>query len=281
MKAQPELEASAGGLQTVAPGVRRLTAPNPGPMTKDGTNTYLVGDERVVVIDPGPDDEGHVRRIVAAVAGGSVATILLTHRHRDHAGAAPRLTAATGAPVLAAEAALLSPADTVLADGDEIVLGDIALETVATPGHAADHLSFAAPAVGLLFTGDHVMGWSTSAVLPPDGRMADYRSSLEKVAARSERLYLPGHGPPIQDGPAAVRALMRHRAMRESAILGAVRSGAEDVPAIVASVYGEVPAGVGRAARLTVLAHLIELVERGSLASDDQADGMEGRYRPV
>ncbi|HEX3350539.1 MAG TPA: MBL fold metallo-hydrolase [Acetobacteraceae bacterium] len=231
----------------VADGVHRLVADNPGPMTYRGTNTYLVEtrDGRVV-IDPGPDDAAHV---AAIIAHGPIARILLTHGHRDHIGALPALQAATGARVGA------------LPDG---------FTAIPTPGHAADHVVFAR-ADGVVFSGDHVMSWSTSVVSPPDGDMTDYFASLHRLLARAaDRLYLPGHGPPLHEPQAFVRGLLEHRAARENAVLAALGNGAATPAELVPPVYGDIAAPLRPMAERSLLAHLEKLVRESRVRRDGE-----------
>lgn len=276
-----------GEAVTVAPGVRRITAANPGPFTFHGTNTYLVGEGELAVIDPGPDDERHRAAVLAAIGTAAVRAILVTHTHRDHSPGAAGLAAATGATMLGAgphrparpprpgEEALLDAAgdatfqpDRVLTDG-ALVEGDgFVLEAVATPGHCANHLAFALLGSGLLFSGDHVMAWSTTIVAPPDGAMADYMASLMRVAARPETTYLPGHGGPVADAPAYVAALAAHRRRREAAIVARLAGGDATIPAIVAAVYRDVDPALHPAAALSVLAHVEDLAARGLVVSE-------------
>ncbi len=243
----------------VAPGVRRLVAPNPGPMTHHGTNTWLVDNaDGMTVIDPGPDDAAHLGAIAAA---GPVRRILLTHTHPDHlAGAAP-LRAATGAPVAAWAApwARGFTPDVPLADGDEVA----GLRVLHTPGHASDHVCFAQDGTGVLFSGDHVMSWSTSIVSPPDGDMAAYMASLRLLLARDDVLYLCGHGPPLPQPAALVRGMLSHRAGREAAVLAALRRGPSTPDALVAAMYAGLDPRLAGAARRNVLAHLIKLAGEG------------------
>jgi len=286
-----------GEAVAVAPGVRRITARNPGLFTFTGTNSYVVGNGRVAVIDPGPDDAAHVAALLAATAGETVTHILVTHTHRDHSGAAPALKAATGA--LTAGGGPHRPArprrdgviggldaaadtgfvpDLVLADGAAIAGDDWRLVAVATPGHTANHLAFALAGSDLLFSGDHVMAWSTTVVAPPDGSMADYMGSLDRLLARPERRYLPGHGGPVADAPAYVAALKRHRLAREAAILVRLAAGDTTIPDMVAAIYSDTDPRLHGAAGLSVLAHLEDLVERGRVIHEGEP-GLGGRYR--
>jgi glyoxylase-like metal-dependent hydrolase (beta-lactamase superfamily II) len=283
----------------VAPGVRRITAPNPSPTTFRGTNSYIVGRGNVAIIDPGPDDASHVAALLSAVAGEAVSHIVLTHTHRDHTGALAALSQATGAATVsggphrparqprAGEGARLDAAgdasfhpDITLADGGTIAGETWRLEAVATPGHTANHLAFALDDGGTLFSGDHVMGWSTTIVAPPDGAMRDYMASLDKLAARAEPRYLPGHGGPIEDAHAHVRALKRHRQMREAAIFARLRAGDRTIPDIVAVIYRDTDPRLHRAAGLSVLAHLEVLVAVGKVTSDGPPV-VEGRFAPA
>jgi glyoxylase-like metal-dependent hydrolase (beta-lactamase superfamily II) len=271
----------------VAPGVRAVAADNPGPFTFKGTVSYIVGRGQVAIVDPGPDDDAHVAALLDAVRGETVTHIFVTHTHRDHSPAVPKVKAATGAKVYAegphrasrplhigdtrrldASADMDFRPDVMLPDG-AVVTGDgWTMEAVTTPGHTANHMAFALKESNLLFAGDHVMGWSTTIVAPPDGAMSDYMASLHKLARRSEPLYLPGHGNPVRDAPRYVQFLIRHRQGREASILHRLAKGEADVATIVKAVYIGLDPRLTAAAGLSTLAHLEELVARGAVATD-------------
>jgi len=268
--------------EEVAPGVRRILAGNPSPFTFEGTETYLVGTAEIAVIDPGPDDPRHVDAILSAVGGGRVSAILCTHTHRDHSPASRALAEATGAPIIGcaplaisddgprAEAAFdfdYAP-DRVLKDGDTLEGEGWRLAAVATPGHTSNHLCFAFG--DILFTGDHVMGWSTTVIAPPDGDMADYMASLDRLLARDDRLYFPAHGPAVEKPRAHVRALITHRRMREKQILERLGQGIGRIPAMVETMYRAVDPRLHPAAGRSVLAHLIDLERRGLVSREGE-----------
>jgi len=250
-----ELEPPRGPALPVAPGISRIVAPNPGPMTYWGTNTYLIEEPGGhLVLDPGPDDAGHLAAILAA---GPVTRIALTHTHPDHLDGLPALRAATGAPVFGWHAPETPVAlDGVLRDGERV--GD--WQAVHTPGHAPDHLCFAGPD-GMLFSADTVMGWSTSTVAP--GGMADYFASLRRLLARDDRVLLPGHGPPILEPRAFTQALLDHRLQREAAILAALGPQPRTSRAVTADLYADVDPRLLRAAERNVIAHLDKLRGEG------------------
>lgn len=261
-----------GELMPELPGIARIVAGNPGPMTYHGTNTWLIeGADGLTVLDPGPDEAAHVAAILRA-AQGRIARILLSHTHRDHVGAVPALRAATGAPV----AAFRHPAiedfhpDIALADGDAIA-GFTALHT---PGHASDHLCFharAADGTEVLFSADHVMSWSSSVVSPPGGDMAAYFASLRLLLDRTEEFYLPGHGPKLPDPRALVRGLLTHRTMRENAIASALaETGPAGTFALMDRLYSQVDPMLRRAAERNVLAHLLKLEGEGRVLRDGE-----------
>ena len=263
-----------GRVDEVRPGVRRLTAPNPGPMTGPGTNCYLVGTGDVVVVDPGPDDEGHVEGLVAA-GGGRIRWIALTHTHVDHWPAAPTLAARTGAEVVAFDSRDGLDVDRALADGDVVGEGDAALVAVHTPGHASNHLCFWHEGQRLLFTGDHVMSGSTVVIAPPDGDMAAYLASLERVRALGADALAPAHGPLLDDPHAYVSHYIDHRRTREASVVEALAGfGPEgaDTEAIVAVVYVDVHPLLHPVARFSVWAHLRKLAEEGRATAADVDD---------
>lgn len=271
----------------LSPLVRRVVASNPGPFTFHGTNTFLVGTTELAVIDPGPDDPLHVAAILAAAGGTPITAILATHTHRDHSPAAEALKAATGAPVYgegphrpARELALgeVNPLDAsgdhdfhpdrVLGDGDLVSGRGWTLEAIATPGHTVNHLCFALHEEGAIFTGDHVMGWSTSIVAPPDGLMRDYMASLDRLEARTEVLYHPAHGASITDGRRFVAGLKRHRQARAAAALAALAKGPATIPEMVGTIYADTDPRLHGAAALSLFAQVEDLVARGAVACD-------------
>ena len=286
-----------GRVEPVAPGVRRILAPNPGPFTFTGTCSYVIGKGQVAILDPGPDDPAHLSALLEAVRGETVAHILVTHTHRDHSTAAAAVRNKTGGKVLAEgphrAARPLHRGETNpvevgadrdfkpdhrLHDGDAVEGPGYVLEAVATPGHTANHLAFALRGTNCLFSGDHVMAWSTSVVAPPDGAMGDYVASLEKLRARPETIYLPGHGPPVRDAPSFVDRFIAHRNAREAAILRRLERGEADIASLVQAIYIGLDPRLQRAAALTTLAHLEDLVERGRVATEG-APVLTGRYR--
>jgi glyoxylase-like metal-dependent hydrolase (beta-lactamase superfamily II) len=257
-----EAQPPRGAATPAAPGIRRIVADNPGPMTYHGTNTYLIeGPDGTIVLDPGPLDAAHTKAVLAAA--GRVTAIWVTHTHTDHVGGLPALREATGAPVFAFSAAV-SP-DHVLAEG-AVLSGWTALHT---PGHAPDHLCFARQD-GTLFSGDHVMGWSSTVVSPPEGSMSAYFTSLRRLLARSDSLYLPGHGPAIAAPRAYGIFLLAHRQGREDAILAALARQPQDTGTLVANLYANIAPHLHAAAERNVLAHLEKLAEEGRAVRTDQ-----------
>jgi glyoxylase-like metal-dependent hydrolase (beta-lactamase superfamily II) len=268
-------------LDELEPGVARVLAHNPSAFTYYGTQTYVVGDDEVAVIDPGPDDPGHLDALVDSVGGRRLAAILCTHTHRDHSPGARPLSERTGAPVIGCAPLALeavgpradasfdgdySP-DRVLEDGESIEVDGRSLTAVATPGHTSNHLCFAWG--DALFTGDHVMGWSTTVVVPPDGDMADYMASLDKLRKRGDRIYFPAHGPPVTNPAQYVRHLVGHRLQREAQILRLVTERRRDIPDIVANAYPGLDPRLTTAAGGSVYAHLLDLERRGAVVQDE------------
>ncbi|MDQ8757727.1 MBL fold metallo-hydrolase [Sphingosinicella sp. LHD-64] len=273
-----------GKVEDVHPKVRRLLAGNPSPFTYTGTQTYLVGHGEVAVIDPGPDLAAHVATILAATGGERIVAILCTHTHHDHSPASRALTKATGAPIIGC-APLAIPddgpradaafdfdyrPDRALADGEQVSGGDWTLTAVATPGHTSNHLCFALEGEGVLFTGDHVMGWSTTVIAPPDGDMTAYFASLDTLLKRDDRVYFPAHGPAVEKPRAHVRALVTHRRMREKQILARLGEGEDRIPAMVATMYRDVDPRLHGAAGRSVLAHLLDLERRGLVKAEGE-----------
>jgi len=280
-------------LTRVSPMVRRVVAPNASPFTFNGTCTYIVGEANVAIVDPGPDDDSHLSALLAAVDGERVETILISHTHRDHSVGANKLRAATGARVIGAApftprsdgSAGLDSAhdrdyspDAILADSERWQGAGYTIEAVATPGHCSNHLCFALLEEGALFSGDHVMAWSTSVIAPPDGSMGAYMDSLDKLRGRAERIYWPGHGGPVVEPQRYLRALIHHRRQRAASILNALGEGPRTIPALVAKIYVGLNPALTRAAGLSTLAHLEDLSERGMVDSE-QPPGGEQRFR--
>jgi glyoxylase-like metal-dependent hydrolase (beta-lactamase superfamily II) len=285
-----------GRVDQVAPMLRRIVAANPSKFTYRGTGTYIVGSGQVAVVDPGPDIGTHREALHAALDGDTVTAILVTHCHADHSPLAAWLRAETGAPAFAfgphpppdpadeeefgeeiAEGVKIEESidiafepDVRVADGEIAASGPgWTISGVHTPGHTSNHMCWSFAEEGVLFPGDHVMGWSTTVVSPPDGDMTAYIDSLRKVAGRADRTYWPTHGPAISDPQRYVEALVAHRVERESQVLEAVRGGLGEVPAIVAVLYADVAEQLHKPAGRSVLAHLVKLVDEGSVVVTD------------
>ena len=259
------------------PAVRRILCGNAGPLTFRGTNTWLIGRGEVTLLDPGPEDAVHRAAILRATRGERIARILVSHTHLDPSEGAPALAAATGAPVLAFGAHPTPPEaggmgadhgfrpDALLAEGDAVEGEGWRLRALHTPGHCANHLCFVTEGPGLLFSADLAMSWSTSVVSPPDGDMADYMRSLARIAARDDRLMLPGHGPVLPQPRPFLAALIRHREAREAKVLAALRAaGTASAEDLVPPVYGpSLDPRLVRGAARSLLAHLLKLVAEG------------------
>ncbi len=268
-----------GDLQSLTPWLRRMTAPNPGPFTFQGTGTYVVGKGRVAVIDPGPLIDSHIEALHASLAGEVVTHILVTHRHMDHSPACERFKQLTGAPSVGYKSSpealtRMSSADgydknftpdITVADGDWIEGSDWRIECLHTPGHTSDHLCFAMPDQSALFCGDQVMGWSTSIVSPPDGNMGDYMRSLQRLLLRDEQTFWPTHGGPVADPKSLVRGLVAHRKVREQQILNSVAAGLTSIDSMIGHIYSDIDPSLYPAAARSLMAALDFLVEEGKL----------------
>ena len=293
-----DFDVPPGRVDRVASSVRRILAPNPGPFTFTGTCTYIVGEGEVAILDPGPDDRAHIDAVLGAVKGEKVAHVFVTHTHRDHSPASAAIVAKTGAKVFAegphraarpmqldeksrldASADLDFMPDVRLKDREIVEGKGYALEAVTTPGHTMNHLAFALLGTDILFSGDHVMAWSTSIVAPPDGAMGDYMASLHKLEKRPETLYFSGHGPPVRNAHAFVGRYIAHRNARESAILRSLERGEADIPGLVRAIYIGLDPRLTGAAGLMTLAQLEDLVERGIVATDNGAPSLASRFR--
>jgi glyoxylase-like metal-dependent hydrolase (beta-lactamase superfamily II) len=282
------------------PGVRLILAPNPSPMTHWGTNTYLVGNADLIVIDPGPDDPAHLAAILAASQGARVAAVLVTHPHGDHSPLAARLARRTGAPVMgfgppdagrsAVMAALAAEGeigggegvdvafqpDTVIGESAVVAAGDARIEVIHTPGHFSGHLSFVLG--DAVFTGDHVMGWASTLVSPPDGDVASFMATTSRLRERCDRVFYPGHGAPVEDPGARLDWLLGHRKAREAAILDALRSDFRSVADITALAYPDVDPALHPAAERNVLAHLIDLSGKQLVVAEPRLSA-DARFR--
>lgn len=289
----PQRPWPVGKAEQLEPLVRRVLAGNPSAFTYTGTQSYVVGgpakeDGGVAVIDPGPDEDDHIAALLEIVGEAPIMAIVCTHTHRDHSPAAAPLSEKTGAPVIGCAPLILSddgpradaPFDQtyqpvrVLRDGDTIEGGSgewsWTLRAVATPGHTSNHLCLALEESGALFTGDHVMGWSTSVVAPPDGDMAEYMASLQKLHDREDRIYYPAHGPAVEKPRQLVRGMIGHRRQRESQILRVLEAGTSVIEDMVPLMYKGVDKALYPAAGRSVLAHLIDLENRGRVSRVDE-----------
>jgi glyoxylase-like metal-dependent hydrolase (beta-lactamase superfamily II) len=277
------VDAPYARLEQLEPGIARVLAHNPSAFTYYGTQTYVVGTDEVAVIDPGPDLPEHVEALVDAIGGRSVAAIMCTHTHRDHSPASRPLAEAAGAPIIGCAPLALETVgpradasfdgdyapDRVLADGESIEVDGRRITAVATPGHTSNHLCFAYE--GALFSGDHVMGWSTTVVVPPDGDMADYMASLEMLRQRGDRIYYPAHGPAVTNPKQYVRGLIGHRLQREKQILKLVSQEPRPIPDIVANAYPGLDPRLVPAAGGSVFAHLLDLEKRGLVMREGES----------
>ena len=288
MAAIPPKPWPTGIADQVEPLVMRVLAPNPSPYTFTGTQTYVVGQEDgpdCAVIDPGPDDPAHLDAIESTIENRVVRAIMCTHTHRDHSPGAAPLAQRTGAPVVGCAPLVLKTElpradeafdttyepDRVLEDGEQMRGTGWTLTAVATPGHTSNHLCFALEESGALFTGDHVMGWSTSVVIPPDGDMGDYMDSLAKLYEREDRVYYPAHGKPVEKPRQLVRSMIGHRRQRERQILKVLADGPHSLPEFIPVMYKGLDPRLEKAAQMSVHAHLIDLERRDMVnRSDDR-----------
>lgn len=286
-----DLEFKYAVVETVSPLVRRIVARNPGPFTAHGTGTYIVGKGKVAVIDPGPLVQEHIDALLKDLSGETIERILITHTHMDHSPAAAPVKTATGAKTYgfgphgsgAGETSeeggdtAFKP-DVVMKEGDVLTGEGWTLRALYTPGHASNHLCFALGEERLLFSGDHVMGWSTTVISPPDGNMKAYMASLSRLLERDDAIYLPTHGPAIKEPQRYVRALIAHRGQRRGGILQELSRGERTTPELVAALYVGLDPRLRVAAGRSVLAHLLELKEMGRVEASDAAP-LDATYR--
>lgn len=290
-------EPAYGRAVPVAPGVERMTVNNPSAFTFHGTNSYIVGGSSVAVIDPGPEDEAHFHALMGALAGREVTHIFVSHTHRDHSPLARRLKEATGAltvgegphrpsrPLYHGETNPFAESsdsdfvpDIALGEGESVAGDGWRLTALLTPGHTANHTTFALDDTGIVFSADHVMAWATTIVAPPDGSMADYMASLDRLLQRDDRIFFPGHGGPVKEPASFMRGLRTHRRMRERAVLERIKAGDRLIAEMVKVIYRETDPRLHGAAALSVLAHIEDLIEKGLVATDGPPSLM-GAYR--
>lgn len=285
-----------GTSEQLEPLVRRILAPNPSPYTYTGTQTYLVGNgDRIAVIDPGPEDSDHLAALEAAIGDAKLCAIMCTHTHRDHSPAAKPLAQSTGAPIVGCAPLVLEDSgpridasfdksyapDRVLEDGEQMTGPGWTLTAIATPGHTSNHLCYALEESGALFTGDHVMGWSTSVVVPPDGDMGDYMRSLDRLYRREDRVYYSAHGAPIEKPRQLVRGMMGHRRQRENQILRLLGESAQPIASMVEKMYKGLDPRLVGAAGMSVKAHLIDLEHRGMVIHSSGNDLSEEIWQTI
>ena len=288
-----EIQFEYGRCDQVSPLIRRVIADNPGPFTYVGTGTYIVGRGTVAVIDPGPDLPAHLQALLTALDGETVSHILVTHHHSDHSPLARPLQAATGARIFgrAPHLAELAPGlaleageddgfrpDVEIADGDVFEGPDWTLRALTTPGHTSNHVAFALDEENALFSGDHVMGWSTTVITPPDGDMGDYFASLDKVKARGFETLWPTHGSPVREVGPFVQAYIDHRRAREAQVLAALAQGPTTIRTMVPTLYAAVDPRLHPAAAMSVLAHMLLLVKQGRATCEGEP-GLDSVYR--
>jgi len=289
-----ELSFEYGKPADISPLIRRVVAKNPSMFTLHGTGTYIIGRDKVAIIDPGPDLPEHVSALLSAVQNETVTDIVITHTHIDHSPAARAVKAATGAktwgfgphgtssngPEVEEGADREFVPDQELGDGNIVAGKGWTLEAIHTPGHTSNHLCLALQEENVMFSGDHVMGWSTSVISPPDGNMGDYLASLEKLTTREEVRYWPTHGPAIENPRPFVHAFINHREKRETQISECLAAGRTNITDIVKDLYAGVDSRLHRAAARSVLAHLIHMVESGR-AKCDSVPHIDGIYHSL
>lgn len=291
-----EPEVDYGSVVEMAPGLRRVVANNPGKFTYRGTGTYIVGRGRVAIVDPGPDDAQHIAAVLAAVAGERVEALLITHTHRDHSPASRAVGEATDAPTYgfgphppadADDGKNEERGDLEFTPDGAVVHGDViegpgwSFECLHTPGHISNHIAYRWREASGVFTGDHIMGWSTTIVPPPDGNMTDYMASLRLLAdSPHDQAYWPTHGPPVSEPQALVEALYSHRLDRERQILECLTTGPQTIPEMVQVMYADVAKELHEPAARSVLAHLIAMVGEGRAGTDNDATA-EAVYYPA
>ncbi len=290
-----EPEVDYGAAVEMAPGLRRVVANNPGKFTYRGTGTYIVGQGRVAIVDPGPDDADHISAVLAAVDGEQVEALLITHTHRDHSPASQAVSETTGAPAYGFgphppadddDGKSEERGDLRFAPDEAVVHGDVvegpgwSFECLYTPGHISNHIAYRWREAGGVFTGDHIMGWSTTIVPPPDGNMTDYLASLRLLAeSPDDRVYWPTHGPPVTKPHALVEALYAHRLDRERQILERLATGPQTITEMVKVMYADVAPELHEAAARSVLAHLIAMTGDGGVSTDSEATPEAVYYR--
>ena len=290
-----EIQFEYGACDQVSPLIRRVVANNPGPFTYLGTGTYIIGKGEVAVIDPGPDMADHLDALMAALEGETVTHILVTHHHTDHSPLARPLQEKTGAKIYgcavgakAGDSAVITEAghdldfspDIDICGGGAVFEGPgWTLEAIATPGHTSNHICFALKEENALFSGDHIMGWSTTVVSPPDGDMTAYMNSLDKVKALDFDILWPTHGPPVRDVAPFIDAYIAHRRAREAQVLKALADGHGRIKDMIPTLYAEVDKRLWPAAARSVLGHMIDLVRRGIVVTDAPEPGLDSDYR--
>ncbi|EJF90553.1 MBL fold metallo-hydrolase [Bartonella tamiae] len=291
-----EFDPNYGQAVILAPNIRRLTAPNPSPFTFKGTNSFLIGTDTLALIDPGPNDKNHLQTLLKHIDSHPLSHIFVTHCHLDHCGLAKKIAQHTGAKIVAvgryrhanneafSNQIILESGSQIdfkpdidLKDGQTIEGDGWAITSVTTPGHMASHTAFALANSGILFTGDHVMAWSTTVIAPPEGSMRDYMHSLDKLLKRHDKVYLPGHGGAVYKPHHFVRALKTHRKIRECAIFNRLAKGDCDIKTIVQTLYRDTDPKLHKAAALSVFAHLEDLVAR-NLVKTKGAPSLYGHY---